>query len=167
MYPRSIAEQSYSLLKHATHPHCIRSDIRGNIHDYKLWLCTLCRVVCHDLDNCVSTLISQPVTVAPLVKAVVSGLDISLCSGWGGRNILERRPSVMSLSHSSVPTKPHDSSLCGECGWLLSCDYSLTHLSKTPSHSSSLTPSFHVNHQANLSDECLSLEIPLRLMVMI
>lgn len=73
----------------------------------------------------------------------------------------------MSVSRNRVPTNPHDSSLCGKCGRIRSCDYSLTHLSQTPSHSSSLTPSFHVNHQANLGAECLSPEIPLDLLVMI
>lgn len=61
----------------------------------------------------------------------------------------------MSLSHSRVPAKLHESSFCGKCGWLLSCDYSLTHHSQTASHSSSLTPSSLVNHQADLV-ECLS-----------
>lgn len=54
----STAELTYLLLKHATHPHC-RRDYRDRVHDYELWQCALCKVVCHDLDNCVSTLISR------------------------------------------------------------------------------------------------------------
>lgn len=55
------------------------------------------------------------------------------------------------MSHSHVPSKPRESRLCGKCGWLLSCDYSLTKfLSHSLTHSSSVTPSFHVNHPANL-----------------
>lgn len=76
-------------------------------------------------------------------------------------------PASRPCPTNRVPTNPHDSSLCGKCGRILSCDYSLTHLSQTPSHSSSLTPSFHVNHQANLVAKCLSPEIPLRFLVMI
>ena len=54
---RRIALLSYSLQKHATHPHCSRSDTHDNMHDYRLWHCALCRVICHHLDNCASTLI--------------------------------------------------------------------------------------------------------------
>lgn len=121
------------------------------MYDYELKQCVLCRVVCHDLDNCVSTVISRS------HRGSSRGAAWTLCSGSGDWQLIqERRPSVMSVSHSRMPTRPHDSSLCGECGWLPSCDYSLTHLSQTPSHPSSATPSFHVNHRADLGDECLS-----------
>lgn len=53
---QSLAELSYSVLKHATHPHRCRSDTHDSMHDYDF---ALFRVVCHDLDNCVSTLISH------------------------------------------------------------------------------------------------------------
>ena len=140
---RRIALLSYSLQKHATHPHCSRSDTHDNMHDYRLWHCALCRVICHHLDNCASTLIrsqslwhqsrrllsvvllSSPLLPSPLLSS-------PLLSGSVGRqHILDSSPSVMSLSHSRVPAEPHDSSLCGKCGWLPSCDYSLTHLSNS------------------------------------
>ena len=145
---RSIALLSYSLPKHATHPHCSRSDTHDNMHDYRLWHCALCRVICHHLDNCASTLIRgqslwhqsrRPLSVALLSSPLLSSLLLSspllsspLLSGSVARqHILDSRPSVMSLSHSRVPAEPHDSSLCGKCGWLPSCDYSLTHLSNS------------------------------------
>lgn len=94
-----------------------------------------------------------PATVALIVNAVASDL-VTLLWLRVRQYILERRPNVVSLSHSHVPTKPHESSLCGESGWLLSCDYSLTHRSQTPSHSSTLTPSFRLNHRADLLTDC-------------
>ena len=141
--------------------------LNDSVHDYKLWQCALCGVVCHYLDHC------------GVFQSAAShcGTDsVHRCQWFCGytllwlrvrKYILERRPSVVSPSHSRVPTKLHESSLCGESGWLLSCDYSLTHRSQTPSHSSSLTPSFHLNHRADLGDECLAPEIPLHFLTVI
>jgi len=101
------------------------------VHCWSMYTPSLCDTLCVRSNQ-------SPVTVAPVVKAAVSGRDAPLCSASGFRqHILQRRPGATSLSHSRVPTPPHESSRCGKCGWLLSCDYSLTHLSRTRSQSSS------------------------------
>lgn len=99
--------------------------------------------------------------MAPVVRACCDAPLLFALLLWPGSSsdILERRPCVTSLSRSCVPTQLHESRLCGECGWLRSCDYSLTHLAQTPpTHSPALIPSFHLNHWANIVDGCLSRE---------
>lgn len=98
---KSFADLSYSQLKqcYATHPPCSRSD---NVHDHKLWQYPLCRVVCHDLDNCVSTLSSHQSLWLQSWKLL--SVTWTLCSGSGSRqHILERRPRAMSGTLHWVP----------------------------------------------------------------
>lgn len=138
-----IKELSYSLPKHATHPHCCWSHTRDSLRDYEF---ALCRVVCHDVSRRWAWLQSWKALVPPWF--------------WlhSGTASMERSPCVVILSHGRVPTKLHDSRLCGKCGchpllWLLPDPSS----SKSLTHSSALsTLTFRANHRVRIVDAGLS-----------
>lgn len=97
-------------------------------------------------------------SLAPGVEAFVNDLNASLWLRGQPAAIVERG----NQHNVHVPIDLHDSVLCGKCGWLCSSDYSLTHLSQTPSHSSA---SFHVSHHTKVVDQYLSSELPLYFLI--
>lgn len=102
---KRISGLSYSLPKHAAHPHCCQKDAYNNIDGWMLWQPALSSGVCLDLSHCVSTLLTlwlqawKPLSMTWMLH---SGSEGSQQPSWRGETSIMSMCQLICMTQSSV-----------------------------------------------------------------